>query len=70
MLTENIKMLSKSEKLLLVGELWDDIADTPEEVPLTKAQEQHLDERYQQFCKNPEEGEPWAVVKDRIKKML
>jgi putative addiction module component (TIGR02574 family) len=70
MLTENIKKLSKSEKLLLVGELWDDIADTPEEVPLTKAQEQQLDERYQQFRKNPEEGEPWAVVKDRIKKML
>jgi len=70
MLTDNIKKLSKSEKLLLVAELWDDIADSPEDVPLTEAQERHLDERYQQFCENPEEGESWAVVKDRIKKML
>ena len=70
MLTEEIKKLSKSEKLLLVSELWDDIADSPEEVLLSEAQERLLDERYEQFRKDPEEGKPWSEVKERIRKML
>lgn len=70
MLADEIKKLSKSEKLLLVSELWDDIADSPDDVPLTEEQELLLDERYEQFRKNPEEGEPWVDVKERIRKML
>jgi putative addiction module component (TIGR02574 family) len=70
MLTDEIRKLSKSEKLLLVSELWDEIADNPEDLPLTEAQERLLDERYEQYCKNPEEGDPWSAVKDRIRKML
>jgi putative addiction module component (TIGR02574 family) len=70
MLTDEIKKLSKSEKLLLVSELWDDIADSPDDVRLTEEQERLLDERYEHFRKNPEEGEPWNKVKERIRKML
>ncbi len=70
MLKEEIGKLSASEKLLLVNDLWDELAEVQEEIPLTDEQRALLDERYRAFLENPEEGEPWEVVQERIRKML
>ncbi len=70
MTKDEIKHLSKSEKLLLVSELWDQIAESPEDLALTQRQLALLDQRYQEFRKNSEEGEPWDAVRERIKKLL
>ena len=62
-----ILKLSVSERILLVEDIWDSIAEIPEEIVLTKAQEQELDARLDSYHENPNEGSPWEMVKDRIR---
>jgi len=54
----------------IVSDLWDDLAESQKDIPLTDEQKALLDERYQAFLKNPDEGEPWEVVRERIRKAL
>lgn len=62
-----ILKLSISERILLVEDIWDSIAEAPEEIALTQAQEQELDARLDAYHKNPTEGSPWATVRDRVR---
>ena len=70
MLTKTIKTLSKSEKLLLISDLWEDISDDLEGSNLSVSQEEMLDLRYEAFLQNPEEGVPWSEVKNNLKELL
>lgn len=63
----NILDLSVSERIQLVEEIWDSIARTPEEVPLTPEQKTELDHRMECYRQNREEGAPWEEVKKRIR---
>ncbi len=67
MLTEELKKLSRSEKILLINDLWDEVSNEEDEISLSEAQEKMLDERYEQFLKNPEEGKSWEEVKRGLK---
>ena len=62
-----ILKLSVSERILLVEDIWDSIAEAPEEIALSQAQELELDARLDAYHMNPTEGSPWAIVKDRIR---
>jgi putative addiction module component (TIGR02574 family) len=68
MLAENIKALSKSEKLLLINDLWEDVSEDTGEIPLSDEQKEMLDSRYKAFLAAPEEGTPWTEVKMNLKK--
>lgn len=70
MLTKEIKRLSKSEKLLLINDLWDDLSEDLEDSPLTESQIKLLDERYDEFQKNPDEGKSWSEVKKALNNLL
>ena len=67
MLTEDLKNLTKSEKLLLINDLWDDITQDPSDIPLATQQEKKLDQRYGQFLNNPDEGKSWETFKKELK---
>ena len=58
--------MSFSEKLQLVEDLWDDIAQHPDELSLTNEQKAELDRRWEEYQRNPNEGSSWADVKKRI----
>lgn len=60
--------LPVAERLRLVEDLWDSIAEVPEAVELSEEQRKELDERLERFYQNPEVGSPWKDVKDRILK--
>ena len=60
--------LSMSERIQLVEDLWDSIANVPEAVSLTEAQKGELDRRLDAYHKNPDAGSPWELVKERIRK--
>ncbi len=62
--------LSVSEKLILLEELWDDLAARPEDIPLWDWQKEELDRRYEEYRKNPSEGSPWLEVKERLMRSL
>jgi putative addiction module component (TIGR02574 family) len=60
--------LSPSEKLQLVEDLWDDLAGTPESVPVHEWQKQELARRKANLMKNPTSGLSWEQVKQRVRR--
>jgi putative addiction module component (TIGR02574 family) len=60
--------LSPSEKLQLVEDLWDDLAATPEAVPVHEWQKQELARRKANLARNPASGLSWEEVKQRIRR--
>ncbi len=59
--------LSPSEKLQLVEDLWDDLASTPEDVPVHEWQKQELVRRKANLQANPAAGAAWEDVKQRVR---
>lgn len=59
--------LSPSEKLQLVQDLWDDLATTPEEVPIHDWQKDELARRKANLMNNPASGLSWDELKRRIR---
>jgi putative addiction module component (TIGR02574 family) len=66
-ITPSIFDLSPSEKLQLVQDLWDDLAATPDAVPVPEWQKEELARRKANFRRNPASGLPWDDVKRRIR---
>ncbi len=61
-----IDRLSVDERLQLVEEIWDSIADEVEASPLTEAQRQEVDRRWAAHMANPQAAVPWEQVKAEI----
>jgi putative addiction module component (TIGR02574 family) len=62
--------LSVSERIQLVEDLWDSIAVSGADVPLTAAEIQELDRRLDDLEANPGTGLPWEEVRARIEERL
>jgi putative addiction module component (TIGR02574 family) len=60
--------LPVSERLKLVEAIWDSIADAPETLQLTEEEHAELDRQLREYEKNPNDGSPWAEVRERILK--
>jgi len=60
--------LSSAEKLQLVEDLWDDIAATPEDVPVHDWQKEELARRKASYAQNPGAASSWEEVKERIRR--
>ncbi|MCG8404514.1 MAG: addiction module protein [Phycisphaerales bacterium] len=58
--------LNVAERIRLVEDLWDSIANVPEAVKLTEVQRAELDARLEAHRKNPDAVSPWNLVKARI----
>jgi len=58
--------LTPSEKLQLVEDLWDDLAATPEAVPVHDWQKEELARRTANLMNNPACGLAWEEVKKRV----
>ena len=59
--------LSPAEKLQLVEDLWDDLAGTPEAVPVHDWQKDELARRKANLLKTPASGLSWEQVKQRAR---
>jgi putative addiction module component (TIGR02574 family) len=59
--------LSPAKKLQLVEDLWDDLARTPEAVPVHDWQKHELARRKANLLKNPASGLSWEDVKQRAR---
>jgi putative addiction module component (TIGR02574 family) len=60
--------LPVDERLKLVETIWESIAELPEALELTQAQEAELDRRLDAYRKDPTAGSPWSEVKARVLK--
>lgn len=61
-----LQNLSAEEKLILVGELWDDLAAHPGTFPRRDDHVQLLQERLAHYRTHPEDVTTWEDVKRRI----
>ena len=59
--------LSPEEKLQLVEDLWDDLASTPEAIPIHDWQKAELTRRKTNLMKNPASGLSWDEVVRRVR---
>jgi putative addiction module component (TIGR02574 family) len=59
--------LSPSEKLQLVEDLWDDLAASPDLVPVHDWQKQELERRRANLQRNPASSASWNEVKQRVR---
>jgi len=64
---DSIFDLSPAEKLQLVEDLWDDLASTPEAVPVHDWQKEELARRKANLAKHPASGLAWEEVKRRVR---
>jgi putative addiction module component (TIGR02574 family) len=64
----DILNLSVSERIQLVQDIWDTIAEVPESVALTDEQKAELDRRLDAYHQDPNVGSPWSIVQERIRK--
>jgi len=65
-LTEEAKKLPVDERIALVEEIWDSIADDNGCFELTEAQKQELDRRIQSSQQNPQAGKNWEDIKSEF----
>jgi putative addiction module component (TIGR02574 family) len=64
--TFDFSNLNADERIQLAEDLWDSLAETPEAVPLTLAQEEELDRRVEVYERDRDPGKPWNEVLDKI----
>ena len=62
-LIEQAKKLSVSDRIRLVEEIWDTIAEENEAFELTDAQKRELDRRVEWVRNNPGQGRTWDEIK-------
>ena len=65
---KDILSLSIAERIELIGDLWDSMAEVPEAIALTETQKAELDHRLDAHRQDPTAGAPWPVVRKRIAK--
>ena len=63
----HVLSLSVPERIQLIEDIWDTVAEVPEEVTMTDAQRVEIDRRLDAYHQNPEEGSPWGMVRERIR---
>src|SRR5437764_9655769 len=59
--------LSPAEKLQLVEDLWDELAATPDAVPVHEWQKEELARRKANLQRNPASGLSWEEVKTKVR---
>ena len=52
-----------AERVKLAQELWDSVAQNPDQVALTREQREELDRRLEAIEKNPNAGSSWDSIK-------
>lgn len=60
--------LSTAEKILRLQDLWDEISNEPDAVPVTDAQTAELDDRLEELRNDPTRGSTWPEARARIRK--
>lgn len=64
---KKIDRLELSEKLLLVGDIWDSIAESNAELPMPEWQKKELDRRYLEYKEGKLELHDWKTVHEELR---
>ena len=67
-LKNEIGKLNLSDKLLLIEDVWDSIAETTDELPVPEWQRAELDKRYRAYQDGAVELHDWKSVHDSLRR--
>ena len=62
----DIAQMPIEQRIQLVEDIWDSIAELPEAVEIPGWHKRELEKRLEAYHANPNEGSPWLEVKKRI----
>jgi putative addiction module component (TIGR02574 family) len=62
----DISAMEPEERLRLIGDLWDSLSDSPEDVGLTPAQREELDRRLDRLESGKAKLVSWDELKSRL----
>ena len=62
----DVLALSIPERIQLVEDIWDTIANEPEAIELTEEEKKIIDKRLEAYHRNPDLGSPWEDVYKKI----
>jgi putative addiction module component (TIGR02574 family) len=65
---DEIEQLSVAERVQLAEEIWDTVAATPEQLPVTEAQRAELDRRLRSTSRSRVEPLPWEEVRAKLQR--
>jgi putative addiction module component (TIGR02574 family) len=66
---QEIKKLNLAEKLLLVEDIWDSIAQGNSELPMPEWQKRELDKRYKEYKDSGQYLHDWQSVHEGMRKL-
>jgi putative addiction module component (TIGR02574 family) len=61
-----LSKMTRAEKLQLVQDLWDSIAEESDDIQLDSQERRLLDQRVAAHRRNPRAAQPWNTVKRRV----
>ena len=62
----DILAMSVPERIRLAQDIWDSVANVPDNVPLSQSDRDELDRRLEAHRANPGAASPWEVVRERL----
>ena len=65
---DEIKRLSVAERIQLVQDIWDSIAEENGALPLTESQRKELDRRVAEYDKDPSATQTWSEVREELER--
>jgi len=60
--------LNVEDRLELIEETWDRLADTPEAIPVTDAKRRELARRRRAHSRNPSAAKSWGAVRAKLER--
>jgi len=63
-----IRSLTVADRLRLLEEIWDSLAETLEAIPVTDAQRRELTRRRRSHARNPSAAKSWAEVRAKLRR--
>jgi putative addiction module component (TIGR02574 family) len=63
---QDFKQLPVSERIQIVEDFWDTIAEDADTIGLNPAHQEELDRRLDALEALPEDGTPWNIARERI----
>lgn len=64
----DLSRLTTADKLRLIEEVWDDLCQSPADVPIPDWHKDEIDRRLAAAKVHPEDCESWEVVRERLRR--
>ncbi|MFN3169001.1 MAG: addiction module protein [Phycisphaeraceae bacterium] len=64
---DELLRLSPADRIRVAQDLWDSVADRTKDLQLTDTERALLDQRLAAYHADPDQGDSWEVVRERIR---